>query len=79
MLNLVPGEPLSLVKELACFEVGVACNGVQRGAPFTNITKMCRPLGTCVALDVDLGAACTWEWIYPRCHGPVGRRVGFVQ
>ena len=61
LLNLVPGETLSLVKELAYLEVGVACGGVQRGTPSANVTKMCRPPGTCVALDVDHGAACTWH------------------
>ena len=33
--------------------VGVACDGVERGAPSTNVTKICRPPRSCMAPDVD--------------------------
>jgi hypothetical protein len=33
--------------------VDEACGGVQRGAPFENAATLCRPLGSCVAPDVD--------------------------
>jgi len=39
--------------------VGEACGGVQQGALLANEAKLCHPLGTCVALDVDHGIACT--------------------
>jgi len=31
----------------------------EQGAPSLNVTKLCRPPGTCVKLDVDHGVACT--------------------
>ena len=32
--------------------VGESCSKVQRGAPFANVATLCRPPGSCVALDV---------------------------
>lgn len=38
---------------------GEACGGVQQGVPSANVAKFCRPLETCLTLDVDHGATCT--------------------
>jgi len=53
-------------------EAKKSCGGAQRGASSVNVTKLCLPPRTYVALDIDHDAACTWNFLYPICHRPAG-------
>jgi hypothetical protein len=52
--------------------VGEECDGVIQGALSVNVTKPYHQLETCVEPYVGHVVACTWHWIFARCHGLVG-------
>jgi len=69
---------MTLVMVYIHIGVGKPCVGVQQGGPSTNVAKLCHPPRTCVKLDVDHGAAYTYNWICPIYHGPIGGCVEWM-
>jgi hypothetical protein len=50
-----------------------------QGILSASATKLCPPLETGVAPDVDHGVACTWHWNFVKFTKLVGGCVGSTQ
>ena len=47
-------------------------------ALFANGTIPYHPHETCVEPNVDHVMACIWHWFYTKCHGLIGKFVGYI-